>query len=238
MSPTEGDLSLLDVPALLKEHGIQTMELCHFHLPAVDADFYSQFRTAMIENEIELWSLLIDDGDITDPENGDRDREWIESWIDRASHLGAKCVRVIGGKQPTSPAVLERSIEQLQKLSEYAEDKCVQVLTENWQETLSTPAALSVVLDDLRGDVGLCFDFGNWSGPTKYKDLGLIVKYATSCHAKCQYIDGQPDVADFETCLKITQDHGFEGPYTLVHGEAGRVWESIDEQVELLRPYL
>ena len=238
MRGTEGELSLLQVPELLKEHGIKTMELCHFHLPAIDPAFYQDFRTKMIENEIELWSLLIDDGDITDLEHGDRDREWIEGWIDRAKDLGAKCVRVIGGKQPTSPAILEKSIEQLQKLADYAEERGVRVLTENWQETLSTPAALSLVLDELRGEVGLCFDFGNWTGPTKYKDLALISKYATSCHAKCQYVEGQPDTEDFEKCLQLTQEAGFDGPYTIVHGEPGRVWETIDEQVALLQPYL
>jgi sugar phosphate isomerase/epimerase len=238
MPSTEGQVSLLEVPALLKEHGISTMELCHFHLPAADPAFYHDFRTAMIENEIELWSLLIDDGDITHPEHGDRDRQWIEGWIDRAKDLGAKCVRVIGGMQSTDPQVLERSIAQLAKLQDYAEERSIRVLTENWHETLSTPAALTLVLDELRGEVGLCFDFGNWSGPTKYKDLAQIAKYATSCHAKCQFVDGEPDVADFDACLKITQEAGFDGPYTLVHGEPGRVWESIDQQVQLLQPYL
>jgi sugar phosphate isomerase/epimerase len=233
-----GELDLLELPSQLKGRGIASLELCHFHLPSDDAEYVQKLRTAMIENEIELWSLLIDDGDIAHPETGDRDREWIEGWIERAVDLGAQCVRVIGGQQPTSPEALERSVGQLRKLQEFAEARKIRLLTENWHETLSTPAALCFVLDDLRGEVGLCFDFGNWTGPGKYKELAEIVGHATSCHAKCEFVEGVPNEEDFQHCLELTKNAGFDGPYTIVHGEPGRVWESIEEQLALLRPHL
>lgn len=238
MESQPGEMDLLDVPEELAKHGFTTMELCHFHIPRTDAKYLATLRKAIEDHGIELWSLLIDDGDITHPETGDRDRQWIAEWIDRASALGARCVRVIGGRQPASAEVLATATEQLGKLAAYASERGVRVLTENWMETFATPAALTQVLDELQHEVGLCFDFGNWSGPRKYNNLAEIAPYANSCHAKCQYTDGTPDAEDFRRCLDITREANFHGPYTLVHGEPGRVWESLAEQRDLLTPYL
>lgn len=233
MMSSGGDaLDLLEVPGELAKHGYKTMELCHFHIPHQDDAYLAELKQAIDEAGVELWSLLIDDGNITDPEHHDRDREWTADWITRAGKLGSKCVRVIGGKQQGATKL---AIEQLGKL---ASQDNVRVLTENWFETLATPAAIHEVFAQLDGRIGLCFDFGNWGGPTKYRDLDLIARYATSCHAKCQYTNGVPDEEDFRRCLEITKAADFSGPYTLVYGEPGKVWESLDRQRQLLEPYL
>lgn len=235
MSPGGDALDLLEVPGELAKHGYKTMELCHFHIPHQADSYLAELKQAIDEAGVELWSLLIDDGNITDPEHHDRDRGWTADWITRAGKLGSKCVRVIGGKQS---GATPQCIKQLTLLDEYARTQNVQVLTENWFETLSDPFAIYEVFRLVPSTVGLCFDFGNWRGPTKYRDLELIARYATSCHAKCQYTNGVPDEEDFRRCLEITKAAEFSGPYTLVYGEPGKVWESLDQQRQLLEPYL
>ncbi len=238
MGDAPGSLDLLEVPAALAERGFKTMELCHFHIPSRDPEYLVRFKAAREAAGVELWSLLIDDGDINDSENGDRDREWILSWIDDAHALGAKCARVIGGKQHPTQQNLMRTHEQLKRLAVDGYLREIHVLTENWYPTLSTPENVHQVLDGLEGAVGLNFDFGNWGGESKYENLADIVEYAEGSHAKCDYRDGKPDVEDFTRCLQIAADADYSGPFTLVYGEPGRVWESLDEQRELVRPYL
>lgn len=238
MASHEGSIDLLDVPAALADHDYRTMELCHFHIPNTDAKYLAKLRHAIESAGVELWSTLIDDGDINDSEHGDRDRAWIEGWIDHASALGSRCVRVVPGKQPPTADNIKRTTEQLAWLSDYARERGVQVLAENWFATFSTPHVVAEVLEALNGKVGLCFDFGNWGGDTKYTDLGAIARFADSCHAKCHFEKGVPDAQDFEKCLNITHDAGFSGPYTLVHGEPGRVWESLETQRQLVAPFL
>ncbi|MDX1931647.1 MAG: TIM barrel protein [Capsulimonadales bacterium] len=238
MEHREGTLDLLDVPAQLAAHGFTTMELCHFHLPSRDEEFVARFRAAREAAGVELWSVLIDDGDINHPEYGDADRTWILGWIDTAAALGARCVRVIAGKQPPTPEMVRRSHFQLKQLMVDAYMRGVHLMTENWFSTLSSPAQVHQVFADLGGSVGLCLDFGNWGGPDKYANLTDIAEYAESCHAKCHFADGQPDVEDYRHCLEITREAGFSGPYTLVHGEPGNVWESLDIQRNLVAPYL
>ena len=85
MSSNPGTLDLLDVPVALQEHGFSTMELCHFHVPTRDPAYLESLRAKREAAGVELWSLLIDDGDINHPEQGDRDRAWVLGWIDTAA---------------------------------------------------------------------------------------------------------------------------------------------------------
>jgi hypothetical protein len=238
MQPQAGTLDLLDVPKELASRGIFTMELCHFHLPDRSDAYLEKLRAALKESGVELWSLLIDDGDLTHPEHGERDRAWILSWIDTASRLGATCARVIAGKQPPTDENLEKAAAQLKLLVMEAYVRGVRVLTENWFPTLSTPEAVGKLIYALDGSVGLNFDFGNWSGPQKYDHLRKIIRWAEGSHAKCDFIDGAPDAEDFIKTLEITREGGYSGPYSIVHGEASNLWGSIEAQKALIQPFL
>ena len=81
----------------------------------------------------------------------------------------------------------------------------------------------------------MCFDFGNWSGESKYEELTKIAHLAESCHAKCFFGENaQPNREDFLRCVEITRQADFSGPYTLVAADAGDVWGTISVQRDLL----
>ena len=169
-----GQIALLELPARVAEFGIHTMEICHFHLPSCEPAYLHELRSALDAEGIELWSLLIDGGDITDTQHSERDLAWIETWIDVAGRLGAKNVRVIAGKAAPTPSSVEMSRSGLRRLADCARGSGVRLMTENWLGLMSGPDVVLDMLDSLGGDLGLCLDFGNWRGPTKYDDLALI----------------------------------------------------------------
>lgn len=232
--------SLLELPARIADAGIHTLEICHFHVPGRDPAMLRQLRSAIEAAGVELWSLLIDGGDIAHPAHHERDRAWAEQWLDVAKALGAKHARVSGGKQEPTPDAVARSAENMAQLAEAAAQRGLRLTTENWQNLMSTPQVVLAVLDQLDGAVGLCADFGNWSGPTKYDDLAQIMPRAESCHAKCHFgAPAQPDAADFIRCLDLTRDVGFAGPYTLIYdGPSADELGGLALERELVRPYL
>ena len=105
---------------------------------------------------------------------------------------------------------------------------------------LSTPNAVSTVLDHFGGKVGLCFDFGNWDGPDKYENLQAIAHYAKSCHTKAHFFEnGEIDREDYVKCLDITRVANFSGPYTLIYdGPNNDEWHGLNVELEVVRPYL
>ncbi|MBC7804680.1 MAG: sugar phosphate isomerase/epimerase [Akkermansiaceae bacterium] len=231
-----GTLDLLDVPGNLAKRGIKTMELCHFHLP-LDSTYREEFRAAVRESGVELWSVLIDDGDIVHPEHGERDSDFVRSWLDVAGMLGSRCVRVIGGKQAPTVETLSLARDRFRALALEGYLRGVRVMTENWFPTLHAPDSINILFAELGDVIGLCFDFGNWdSREDKYDALRQIARYAESSHAKCRFdADGLMDETDWRHCLDILARAGYSGPYTLVASDPNDTWGGIERQAEFLR---
>ena len=218
--PTESygpvEESLLDLPAVLHNHGYHRLELASFHLPSRDAAYVEEFRAQLISNEVVLQTLLIDTGDITHPEHGARDTAWIANWIEIANELGAEHARIIAGKQAPTPETLDRSVAALKSLIEGNAGSSVRLVTENWFDLLGTAEHVNYVLDRLDGKLGLLADFGNWRGDGKYAELAQIFGRAELCHAKASFIDGDLDADDYGKCVDLAEKAGYVGPYTLI----------------------
>ena len=231
-----GTLDLLDVPVHLAKRGIFAMELCHFHLPP-DPAYRAAFAAAVRTAGVELWSVLIDDGDITHPDHGERDTAFVRGWLDVAGDLEARCVRVIAGKQPPTPETLGLARERLRGLALDGYLRGVRVMTENWFDLLAAPDAVNTLLADLSGAVGLCFDFGNWDARSdKYDALRQIARYAESSHAKCRFdATGAMDETDWRHCLDILARAGYAGPFTPVASDPADIWGGIERQSDFLR---
>nr|MDQ2732998.1 sugar phosphate isomerase/epimerase [Armatimonadota bacterium] len=222
----EGKLTLLDLPARLVEAGLTNLEICHFHFPRTDKEYLEELRLKLKEAGVRLLTILIDAGDVTnpDPEKRTRDLEWIRGWIDVASEVGAYRVRIIAGFEEPDAAgeAVRTSIAELGELSGYAIRRGVDVITENWYALTMRPENLLAILEGLDGHVGLCADFGNYKGPTKYDYLKAILPRATSIHAKAHFTaPGEMDTEDFKRCLDLSWDAKFTGPYVLIFDQEG-----------------
>jgi hypothetical protein len=226
-------IELLELPALLAAHGYTAMQLCHFHLPSREPAYLAELKQALSASQISLHAVLIDDGDPSDPVNAARDMAWISGWTDTAEELGAAHVRIIAGKQETSPEGIQRAAANLKTL---ASGRSLRVETENWFPLLASPAAVMEFLDRCEGTVGLCADWGNWSRPRKYDDLPLILPRAETCHAKLEFTAAdQLDEEDAAACIGMTRSSGFAGTYVLVNGGMGdSEWAALDIQREAI----
>jgi sugar phosphate isomerase/epimerase len=231
-----GGLALIDLPARLAASDIRMLEICHFHLPRRDPAYLDDLAAALRTAGVTLFSLLIDAGDMTDPAHSGRDLTWMAGWFAVAARLGAARVRVSGGKSAPDDAALAASVAGMRTLADQAEAHGLRLMTENWHATLSTPAAVLHVLDRLEGRVGLCVDFGNWSGAAKYKNLAAIMPRAESCHAKAETVaDSGIDVADFRRCVALAEVAGFDGPYTLIYdGPHADEWAGLAQTRRML----
>lgn len=229
---------LLELPARLAAFGISTLEICHFHLPSRDETFLAQLRAELEAHRIELWSFLIDDGDLNHPQHAARDQQWMQSYLPVAAQLGARSARVIAGKGAPTPENLAQSIGALQTLANQAETLGLRLLTENWFDTTGTPASTLGILDALDGKLGLMLDFGNWKGEGKYEDLAHIAPRAESCHTKAAFTNGKIEREAYLQCLEITRKADFGGPYTLIYDSGGDEWNGLSLEREVVEPFL
>ena len=239
---SNGVISLLELPSALAEAKINTLEIVHFHFPTMDSAYLDELKAAVEEAEVELFSVLIDSGDITHPDGTVRagDMEWIRSWLDLTAGCGASHARVVGGCQPVERnhaplldhPVLRRSAEGLRELADYGSSIGVQVITENFRETTDRADQVLAILELCEGRVGLCADFGNYRGDDRYEELAAIFPKADSAHVKAIYDDkGQPDEEEFRHSLGLLSETGFDGPMSLIfdtplHGNSTE-WDNL-----------
>ena len=235
----KGEISLLDLPAALAAHGYTKVELCHFHVGSLDPVRLEELRSAFANSGVVIQTLLIDDGDITNPATRTRDMAWINRWIDAAARLGAVHARVIAGKQKPTSSNLALGISGLQSLARSAATRGVKLVTENWFDLTSTPEAVYHVLNGVGSDLGFLADMGNWSGPSKYDDLNLIFARAQLCHAKVSFEAGlKMDEADYSQCLIAAETAGYKGPYTLIFADEGDEWQGLDLERKFILEFL
>ncbi|MCU1529142.1 MAG: sugar phosphate isomerase [Frondihabitans sp.] len=217
-----GGVPLLELPALLKARGFDTVQLCHFHLLSRDRAYLEELRHALAESEIDLDAVLVDDGDLTSANEGQAHLAWISGWVEDAITLGARRARIIAGRSAPTDEALHASAHGLGQLAR--DHDGIRIVTENWLELTPGPREVLHLLDATDGAVGLLIDTGNWTGSTKYDDLAAIATRGETCHAKCHFGSDGGQLDDYRRSLETLRDNGYTGPLALVYDD-----DNVDE---------
>jgi sugar phosphate isomerase/epimerase len=237
----QSGVPLLDIPAQLQHHSITTLELCHFHLPATDAAYLHALRNRLADTGVDLFSVLIDAGDIATPDPAQRavDTAFTQHWIEIAAALGARRVRIDAGQQLPTPEVIQRSAEQLHILAQFAASQGVAISTENWRTTSKEPEVLLAILNACPSRIGLCVDTGNAEATRdKYQTLTQLLPRAISVHFKARYTAaGLIDDDDVQRCLSLFRAVKFDGVITLIYDRKQREWEGVEQLRGALTSY-
>lgn len=224
---------ILQLPQEAKSRlGIDTLEICHFHL-VQDKTQLDRLRSACVRSGTKLFQLLIDDGDISHPIERIAYLEWMGGWIEAAAHAGFERVRVSPGRQNATPETVLAAIDSLKMLNDMAKAMKVGLSIENWHELAQDPQTVLAIMEALGKDLGLVVDFGNYVGPDKYERLAKLAPKATSCHAKIDFVNQEPNVEDFRQCQKLMREADFKGNWTLVHPEKADEWGALELQRSL-----
>lgn len=229
-------LALLDLPAALRDHGYDTLQICHFHLPSRAPEYLASLREALRDAGVTLDAVLVDDGDLTDAAHADQIEAWMAGWLETATALGARRVRLMVGDAEPTPEVIAQVAARLSRLARAHPD--ARIVIENWTGVLQDADAVQAVLVATDGGVGLLIDLGNWDwrGADRFAQLARIAPLAETCHAKCRYTGSAPDAAEFQQGLGILRDAGYTGPMALIYdGADDDEWAKLAEVDGLTR---
>ncbi|MCM4160641.1 sugar phosphate isomerase/epimerase [Antarcticibacterium flavum] len=181
---------------------------------------------------VENVLIMVDgEGDLAIPNEEERNQavENHKKWVDAASFLGAKAIRVnlFGSDKPEEWKAA--SIDGLKKLSDYAAGKNINVLVENHGYLSSNAALLVEVMEGVNMEnCGTLPDFGNfclkreggerWEAACvdeypKYQGVEEMMPHAMAVSAKSYEFDenGQETSIDYGRMLQIVKDAGYTG---------------------------
>ena len=233
----KGRFDLMQLPRELAARGYQRCEICHFHIASLERSQLEALAKAFADSGVVIQTLLIDDGDLTNPATAARDKAWVARWIEAAAVLRAENARVIAGKSAATAETLAMSVAGLAEMVALGQELGVKVVTENWFDLLATPDAVHHVLDHVPG-LGFMADTGNWSGHSKYEDLASIFARADLCHAKAAFGPGLTlDENDFSRCLAAARRGNYTGPMTLIFADEGDEWAGLAVERTFIRQF-
>jgi sugar phosphate isomerase/epimerase len=225
-STAPGAMSLLELPAALRERGYDSVQLLYPHLESRDPAYLAELRAALDASNIALEAMLIGAGDLTGPD-ADAAEATIGAWLDVAAALGATRARTAAGKAEPTPETIRASATRLRRLAARQPD--VRLVTENWWGMLPDADAVLALLEETGDAVGFLIDLDNWRGPDKHEQLARVAPRAETCHAKCRFTADGPDAEDFRRSLGVLKDAGYDGPLALIYdGPDDDEWGCLD----------
>lgn len=223
-------MPLIDLPALVAQDGIHTLEICHFHFPHRDVSYLNELKSALDESNVELANLLIDTGNLSNPNvrKRRRDIEMIKKWQEVACQLGARGTRIDCGTEPATPITRKLSADALRELADFGAGLNLATSTENWRTTSLEAKDLLDIMEQAQRPLQLCVDFGNAEKTAdKYATLAALMPHGTSLHCKGHFEENQLDKDELFRSLTLAKEAEFDGHMALIYDQTDAEWEKV-----------
>jgi hypothetical protein len=217
--------TLLDIPGILRnELDLRILDLNTSSFPdfaTVDRKYLDKLRAAVADADCVMTNLKMNQRGI-DMSSSDRDvrnkalAEYKRS-IDIASQLGCRWARPLPGREKPNMAI---HIASYRELCDYAEERDVKLLVENFGWMQSNPDAVPRLVKAIGSNVAAGVDTGNWNGnEVRYPGLKKEFPLAATCDFKARPFgpNGEHKEYDLRRCFDIAWTSGFRGPWALEH---------------------
>jgi hypothetical protein len=223
-----GTFSLLELPRVMRDDldltviDLNTMSFPNFR--SVDRSYLDKLRSAAADAGCVLTNLKLNQPglDMNSPQEDVRQKALVEykRSIDIASQLGCRWARPLPASHKPD---LKIHISSYRELCDYAAEREVQMLVENYGWMQADPDSVVDLVKAIGHNVAAGPDVGNWNGnEIRYKGLAKTLPLAVTCDFKALKLDpqGQHPAYDLKRCFDIAWAAGFRGPWCIEHANA------------------
>ncbi len=219
---------LLELPRILRDElDMTVIDLNTMSFPtfaSVTPAYLDKLRSAAADAGCVLSNLKLNQKGF-DMNSGDKQvrRRAIKEYkrsIDIAATLGCRWARPLPASDKPD---LQVHVASYQELCDYAADRNVQMLVENFGWMQSDPNSVVDLVERIGHNVAAGPDTGNWNtNAIRYEALQKTFPIAVTCDFKAKQMgaDGSHAAYDLQRCFKIAWSAGFRGPWCFEHGNA------------------
>lgn len=215
----KNELKLLQVPEYYRDRfKLRNLEFWSNHFESLDESYLKELKNNVRKSKARLMNIQVDSSyNLASNEDGQRAQSMAEvkRWVDAAAYLGSKCVRVNPGSANGS---VEKSIQSLKEVNQYAKSKKLVLLTENhFGIEMNTDVHLRILKEAGPDNIYTLPDFGNYPKSTMYQSLEKIMPYAYMISAKGDQFNTSIEHVsyDFDKCVQLAEQMGFKGVYSV-----------------------
>lgn len=243
-------MTLLEMPAVCQELGVQTIELVSTFFANQSAQYLNELRSAIQDHGLRVRNIAVDMGNIANPDDAVRrtDLEALKQWFHVARAVGSEAIRINSGPgRPDDRQVIDRIVEGYRDLAGEAAHTGVYLLVENHGGASADPKNIAAFLDRVDSPwFRACPDTANFVGDTWEEGMRIMAPRAFSCHVKAfAYTpdgkqswtgrDGQPRSYDLKRSLQIVKESGYDGPLCVEGGASATEVDSARDSLQYLR---
>lgn len=209
-------------------------------LPAQDDEYIARVKVATDEAGLPFGCIAVDGAHIYEPTPEARraNRAVACRWLEIASKLGARQVRIDAGGPPEMPdEVFATIVDGYNDLVTRGREKGLEILIENHWGPSPIPENLVKILEAVDG-LGLLFDTNNWAPGMQEQGWELCAKYARATHVKTFEFDadGNEPSVDVPKVINILVDAGFQGCWGVEScPKDGDEYEGARKSIALIR---
>ncbi len=239
--PTKGKFTLLELPGVLKDElDLEIIDFNTANFPSFEQDFIEKLRDAVEESGCIATNLKMNQKvnmDSSKPEERAEAMRVYKKTIDAAQILGVHWVRPLPRSETP---VRAQHISAYQELIDYAGERDITLLIENFGWMMNDPDSVVKLADDIgRDKVAIGPDTGNWSdNKVRYAGLERTFPHAVTCDFKAKTMgeNGEHPLYDLKKCFQSGWDAGFRGPWNFEHGHKDR--KRAFRELGMLRDWL
>ncbi len=219
-----GTFKLIDLPRRMRDElDLRVIDLMTATLASMEPAYLDQLRAAADSAGCVLTNLKMNQKglEMASPEAAVRRQamDIYKQTIDAAQRLGVRWVRPLPGARRPDLDLLGSAYRELM---DYAGERDIGVLVENFGWMQDDPDALPAVIQAAGPALRAQPDTGNWSDTARYEGLEKAFPFAVSCDFKARALeaDGQHPAYDLKRCFDIGWNAGFRGPWCFEHFNA------------------
>jgi sugar phosphate isomerase/epimerase len=222
--------------------GLEAVEPTAYYFPETTRDYLTRFRGKCTRLGLDVSGTAVGNNFCkSDPTELKKEIESVKRWVEHASLIGAKTIRVFAGtlaKGDTEEKALPRCVEAMQEACDYAGQHGIYLALENHGGITDRPEQILAIVKAVKHDwFGVNLDSGNFHGDDPYADLtqlapyAVVVQYKTEITRKGKKKEG----ADCKRVLDILRAVNYRGYVALEYEAADDPRTAVPKAIEQLR---
>ena len=233
--------TLLELPKIMADElGLKVIDFNTMNFHTFDPGYLEKLRLAAEQAGCLMTNLKMNqkvDMNSKDPSIRTEAMKVYKESIDAAALLGLQWVRPLP-RSETPDRI--RHVDAYRELIDYAGEKGIVVLVENFGWMMSDPDSVVKLIREIDNKgVAVGVDTGNWTtNEIRYPALEKSFPLAVTCDFKAKTMGpkGEHKLYDLKRCFEIGWQAGFRGPWCFEHGHKDRA-QAFKELV-LLRDWM
>ena len=179
-----------------------------------------------------------------DPEKLREQIAYVKHWVDVASRLGGKTIRIFAGtpdKGDSEEQARARCVEAIQEACDYAGKAGIILALENHGGITSNIEQMLTLVKAVKHDwFGVNWDTGNFVSADPYADLTQLAPYAVTVQIKSeiQRTGQKKEEADLRRLIDILRAADYRGYVALEYEAAEDPRTAVPRVIEMLKPLM